>query len=310
MTNVITSYKHKLQKIFAYKWLLQIAYGIALTIYLLAITLRYDVLIRIFTFFVAGVTFVLLPIWLVMQVVNKHIGKNCDESWYWIIAKIVAQLLFSGAFCIYFMLIFSINPPDFYGAHKSIPKDISIKNPVGYYKQGYGFSAEEIEKIVDGQGGFDVNKQDINGLDVHELKKTLAEKGFVVLKGFQGGIYYYLTDYQPNNLQMGNVQDTGYIYLKVYEINSNDRLSKASIDYDSRIEIKQSEDVSNSNSSIDTDNTNKLRFARFTIHEGSWGDYYGVRIEMWYQPTDNQGQKTKAEYKISEDNYIVEGWMR
>lgn len=41
------------------------------------------------------------------------------------------------------------------------------------------------------------------------------------------------------------------------------------------------------------------------IYEGSWGDKYGARIELWFEPLN--GSK---DYKITERNYIVEGWMR
>lgn len=34
-------------------------------------------------------------------------------------------------------------------------------------------------------------------------------------------------------------------------------------------------------------------------------DYYGARIELWFEPIN--GNK---EYKITERNYVVEGWMR
>jgi len=42
----------------------------------------------------------------------------------------------------------------------------------------------------------------------------------------------------------------------------------------------------------------------FTIYEGDWGDKYGSRIELWYQPSDGQ------EYKVEERNFIIEGWQR
>jgi hypothetical protein len=37
---------------------------------------------------------------------------------------------------------------------------------------------------------------------------------------------------------------------------------------------------------------------------GSWGDKYGARIELWFEPLNGNN------YKITERNYIVEGWMR
>ena len=48
----------------------------------------------------------------------------------------------------------------------------------------------------------------------------------------------------------------------------------------------------------------KIQTGRFTIYEGDWGHKYGSRIELWFQ--SNNGK----EFKVSERNYIVEGWMR
>ena len=44
--------------------------------------------------------------------------------------------------------------------------------------------------------------------------------------------------------------------------------------------------------------------AEFTIYEGSWGDKYGARIELWFKPDNGK------EFKVNQKNYIVEGWMR
>jgi hypothetical protein len=99
----------------------------------------------------------------------------------------------------------------------------------------------------------------------------------------QPGIYRYYTDYQP--------KEAGYFYIKAFEITSNDRLSG------DRMYERSKAKVDN----LEPQNWN----GEFTIYEGSWGDKYGSRIELWFQPLN--GDK---EYKVTERNYIVEGWMR
>lgn len=99
----------------------------------------------------------------------------------------------------------------------------------------------------------------------------------------QPGIYNYYTDYKPTEL--------GNFYIKASEITSKDKLSEE------RIKVRSKVKVENLNP--------KIYSGEFTIYEGSWGDKYGAKIELWFEPAN----KSK-DYKIAERNYIVEGWMR
>jgi hypothetical protein len=112
--------------------------------------------------------------------------------------------------------------------------------------------------------------------DRNESVLTVAQTG-------QPGMYSYYTSFQPK-------QD-GYLYIKAFEITSNDRLSKESIKKKSKVRIKKGDSVNFSGD--------------FTIYEGTWGDKYAGRIELWFQPSGGEN-----EFKIIEKNYIVEGWMR
>ena len=113
--------------------------------------------------------------------------------------------------------------------------------------------------------------------------KDLKANAFILLSIDQPGIYNYYTTYKPKEL--------GRFFIKAYEITSNDRLSEKRITTESKIVVK--------------DLNESLFSGKFTIYEGSWGDKYGARIELWFKPNS-----TKKEYKILEKNYIVEGWMR
>jgi len=135
---------------------------------------------------------------------------------------------------------------------------------------------------------YGVHKDIPEGIKIYEpINRDINDTDFlnhqlVLSSSFQPGIYTYYTNYIPNGL--------GYFYIKVFEITTNDRLSKERIKERSKIKI-------------DKLNT-ELHSGRFTIYEGDWGYKYGSRIELWLQP--NKGK----EFKVTERNYIVEGWMR
>jgi hypothetical protein len=136
---------------------------------------------------------------------------------------------------------------------------------------------------------YGANKKIPENIEIYEpvsVKPTKEQFGKYKLKvgySVQPGIYSYYTDYQPI--------ESGYFYIKAFELTSNDRLSGDRMKERSKIIVK---------------NFGKEQYeGEFTIYEGSWGDKYGSRIELWFQPS-----KGKNEYKITERNYIVEGWMR
>ena len=97
------------------------------------------------------------------------------------------------------------------------------------------------------------------------------------------GSYKYYTDLKPN--------EKGYLYIKAFEITSNDQLSKDRLKERSKIRVDS--------------NDSGIFSKDFTIYEGSWGDKYGARIELWFDPVGD-----KPDYKLTERNFIVEGWMR
>lgn len=147
--------------------------------------------------------------------------------------------------------IFTFSPPDYYGVYKEIPKNIEIDEPMS--------------------------------MDSEPKDKDWGKFSLVLGSSFQPGIYIYFTNYK--------VKETGYFYIKAFEITSNDPLSEHEIQEVSRVEVDNSKP--------------KIYSGRFFIHEGSWGDKYAARIELWFEPSNG-----KESYKITERNYVVEGWMR
>ncbi|RMZ58358.1 hypothetical protein D1632_12075 [Chryseobacterium nematophagum] len=106
-------------------------------------------------------------------------------------------------------------------------------------------------------------------------------------------LYDYL---QPGNYKYDvflNKIEKGKVYLKVYDFNTNRILSEKEVKKKSQIEVFNS--------------TNELKEfgldKNFTIEEGDWGDYYGSKIEVWFQPEDT----TKLERRLFTKNYIIQG---
>ena len=120
-------------------------------------------------------------------------------------------------------------------------------------------------------------------LEREPTKEDFENSDLIISALFQPGIYSFYTDYKP--------KEPGYFYIKAFEVTSNERLSQERMDENSRITV--------------TDLTKEFYEGEFTIYEGSWGDKYAGRIELWFKPSNKE-----EEYKVAEKNYIVEGWMR
>lgn len=224
-----------LKKYFLVWWISIIAYLIPYTIFELGMLLKkdnvVDLSLAIFYLNVLGNI-----ISAVVQIVIK--------KWYLLFPQIIvsAFLFFSVS------MYFTFSPPDFYGAYKTIPKNIKFEIPV----------------------------------DRELTEKDLKQNDFRLAEIWQPGIYHFYTNHQP---KVG-----GYFYIKAFEITSNDRLSAERINERSKIIVEKPKA--------------QMYSGDFTIYEGSWGDKYGARIELWYKPNNDK------EYKVNQKNYIVEGWMR
>lgn len=116
-----------------------------------------------------------------------------------------------------------------------------------------------------------------NPLEKAVQENEINSNDFKLKGGY--GYYTYYTKFQPT--------EKGYLYIKAYEITSNDRLSEEYLDESSKIIIE---------------NLNQNFYsASFTIYNGNMGCQYCARIELWYKPNN------KKEYKIKQKNYIIEG---
>lgn len=224
-----------IKKYFIVWWIPIITYLIPILIFILGNILKKDELIdlSLIIFFINVLGNIISAI---VQIVIK--------KWYFIFPQLIVTIFLF----VITSVIFTLSPPDYYGANKTIPKNIIIVIPI------------ETE----------INEDD------------LIVNDFKIAAYSQPGIYTYYTNYQLNA--------KGSFFIRVFEITSNDKLSEKEILYRSKIIVNDLEV--------------KMYSGEFVIYEGSWGDKYGARIELWYQPENGM------EYKITEKKYVVEGWMR
>ena len=130
------------------------------------------------------------------------------------------------------------------------------------------------------------------------LDSLVVERGIVVVDYGQPGQYRYMANVPA-------IPERGKIYLKLYEATTNLPLSEY-IKYNTTIEVEASDTAviyamkSDGKHSMETKNTQY-----FTVQEGSWGDYYAARVELWYQP-ESSGEEQLLHSVI----YQIEGWSR
>lgn len=224
-----------IKKYFLIWWIPIISYFIPFVVYQLGMLLKKDNIVDL--------SLILFYINILGNIASS-IVQIVIKKWYLLFPQIIISAFLFFSVSVYFVF----SPPDFYGANKTIPKNVKFEIPA--------------EKEL--------------------TEKDLKQNDFRLAEISQLGIYSFYTNHQP--------KEAGYFYIKAFEITSNDRLSEERMNERSKIFVEKP--------------SAKIYKGQFTIYEGSWGDQYGARIELWYHP-DNS-----SEYKIKQKNYIIEGWMR
>ena len=185
-----------------------------------------------------------------------------------------------------FYFLWDQSQPTGYAASHPIPEGLEYNIPL-----------QEI-RVVDGDTVVPVLGIEIRGTDTMYYRKgwqkhtppTIDKENeqtwLQIWNSFQGGIYNY-SFYYPELL-------SGTIYLRCFEVSKNEELSAR--------RIKES-------TSVDFHGHNKfgkiVDMQRFTIYEGDWGEYYAVRVEVWYHDPVK-----KEERMLMSKIYRMEGWMR
>ena len=120
----------------------------------------------------------------------------------------------------------------------------------------------------------------------HYAADSMTANNFIIFEDFQPGMYSY-----NFNLKEGR---EGTVYLKCFEATEGMALSESSIKNATTIHVSQKDSL----------HIYKQE-GYFKVHEGSWGEPYAARFELWFQPADSDTPKMLAS-KI----YKIEGWSR
>ena len=129
------------------------------------------------------------------------------------------------------------------------------------------------------------------------LDSLVVERGIVVVDYGQPGQYRYMANVPA-------IPEKGKIYLKLYEATTNLPLSEHDVKTSTTLLVEPS-DTSRIYKMTDEEPNKWNATDEFTIHEGSWGDYYAARVELWYQP-ESGGEEQLLHSVI----YQIEGWSR
>ena len=129
------------------------------------------------------------------------------------------------------------------------------------------------------------------------LDSLVVERGIVVVDYGQPGQYRYMANVPA-------IPEKGKIYLKLYEATTNLPLSEHDVKTSTTLLVEPS-DTSRIYKMTDKEPNRWNDTDEFTIHEGSWGDYYAARVELWYQP--ESGSEEQLLHSVI---YQIEGWSR
>ena len=113
-----------------------------------------------------------------------------------------------------------------------------------------------------------------------------------------GGEYRYLVNLPP-------MSEEGEIYLKMYEATTDFPLSEWNVKHNSTIHVIPSDSAVIYQMPVKQWSAYDNNGTYFKINEGSWGDYYAARAELWFQP-DNGNEPRLLMSKI----FRIEGFSR
>lgn len=88
-----------------------------------------------------------------------------------------------------------------------------------------------------------------------------------------------------------NPKENGSVFLKAFDAVGNIELSEDRLKKRTKLTVKKGEP--------------RIYSQEFTIYDGIWGSKYVARFELWFSSYDKQ-----KEYKIDEEFYLIEGWIR
>ncbi|MES1181921.1 MAG: hypothetical protein ABUL44_03910, partial [Flavobacterium sp.] len=142
---------------------------------------------------------------------------------------------------------------------------------------------DELSEVL--KYGDEINKNGVMPVLTYYPSKTDSPY-FNILDGVQPGIYIVQASLK--------LDESGIVYMKVFDGETNERLSEQ------RITPRTSREIGWSNDG----QTIFYYESELTVYEGDWSHQYEAKFEIWFK--DNNG----VEKKIREKKRIINGWER
>ena len=207
---------------------------------------------------------------------------------------VVAGFIWLGVFlvCSFFYSLWAQSQPTGWAASHPIPEGLEYNNPLPYIRvidKNFIRNGDTIIPESDDDLKFGDSVYYCWGFHKYvppTIDREDEQTWLQIWNGSQGGIYTY-TFYYPELL-------SGTIYLRCFEVSKNEELSArhikeaTSVDFHRHFKFGKIVDM-----------------REFTIYEGDWGEYYAVRVEVWYHDPVK-----KEERMLMSKIYRMEGWMR
>lgn len=192
-----------------------------------------------------------------------------------VVAGIIWLVIFLA--CSLFYFLWSQSQPTGWAVSHPIPEDLEYNIPLGRYS----------EIIEDENTIYQVFSDSRTAPDSYPTIDEDDEQTWLqIWDGSQGGIYNYSFYYPELN--------DGTIYLKCFEVSKNETLSSKRLKEASSVKFANHNEFGKI-----------VDMQQFIIYEGDWGDYYAVRVEVWYHDSGK-----KEDRMLMSKIYRMEGWMR
>ena len=120
-------------------------------------------------------------------------------------------------------------------------------------------------------------------IDSLEKIKVNDEKIIIIGDGYSGYDFYMW--HKPT--------EKGEIYIKAFELTQNIRLSQEKLTERTQNKI------------TDLNNKFNLYKGSSVIYEGTFSNFYPTRFELWFK-----SESSGIEKKLTEKNYVIDGWDR
>ena len=132
---------------------------------------------------------------------------------------------------------------------------------------------------------FEKTIQFLNYRQIDSLEKLKVDENKILIIGNGYSGYDFYMWHKPT--------EKGELYIKAFELTQNVQLSERKLSDRTKNEI------------VDLSDKYKLYSGNTVIDEGTFENFYPTRFELWFK-----SNSSGIEEKLTEKNYLIDGWDR